>query len=154
LASSSHETTNALSCLLSCTLSSLHSTPTKLISAKHSSIILTTSWGMSEHAQALMISTKVHAMFGITLMLAGLTRIIEICFFAPPSSPSSSLSSHSSSSSQADDDSISDRTVAEGVMPSPRRPSFVPNGPKEQVGRVFRHLPPFVSSLHPTLYRC
>ncbi|KAJ4489069.1 hypothetical protein C8R41DRAFT_954626 [Lentinula lateritia] len=46
-------------------------------------IIILTGWAMSEHAQALMISTRVHALFGYTLGLAGVTRIIEICFFVP-----------------------------------------------------------------------
>ncbi|EKM81790.1 hypothetical protein AGABI1DRAFT_36578 [Agaricus bisporus var. burnettii JB137-S8] len=46
-------------------------------------IIILTGWAMSDHAQALAISSKVHSMFGRTLMLAGLTRIIEICYFSP-----------------------------------------------------------------------
>lgn len=45
---------------------------------------------MSDHEQAMMISTKVHAMFGYTLMMAGVTRIVEICFFAPSTGSSSS----------------------------------------------------------------
>ncbi|KAF8654668.1 hypothetical protein AX16_003485 [Volvariella volvacea WC 439] len=59
-------------------------------------IIILTGWAMSDHAQALMISTKVHAVFGYTLILAGVTRIIEICFFVPsfaPLPPSSSATS-------------------------------------------------------------
>ncbi len=43
-------------------------------------VIMVTGWGMSGHAQALHLSTEVHKMFGYTLMLAGLTRIIEISF--------------------------------------------------------------------------
>ncbi len=43
-------------------------------------VILLTGWGMSAHPQELPLSTMVHAMFGYTLMLAGLTRIIEISF--------------------------------------------------------------------------
>ena len=43
-------------------------------------VILLTGWGMSAHPQSLELSTHVHAIFGYTLMAAGLTRIIEISF--------------------------------------------------------------------------
>lgn len=43
-------------------------------------VILLTGYGMSGHPQELHLSTMVHAMFGYTLMSAGLTRIIEISF--------------------------------------------------------------------------
>ncbi|EWC45626.1 hypothetical protein DRE_05187 [Drechslerella stenobrocha 248] len=43
-------------------------------------VIFLTGWAMSGHAQHLEFSTKVHAVFGYTLMAAGLTRIIEISF--------------------------------------------------------------------------
>ncbi|WPH00790.1 Hypothetical protein R9X50_00362000 [Acrodontium crateriforme] len=43
-------------------------------------VIFLTGWGMSGHAQHLELSTHVHAVFGYTLMAAGLTRIIEISF--------------------------------------------------------------------------
>ena len=43
-------------------------------------VIFMTGWAMSAHPQSLMISTMVHTAFGYTLMLAGLTRIIEIVF--------------------------------------------------------------------------
>ncbi|WFD31074.1 hypothetical protein MSPP1_002105 [Malassezia sp. CBS 17886] len=43
-------------------------------------IIILTGWGMSGHAQALMISTRIHGLFGHTLMAGGVCRIIEICF--------------------------------------------------------------------------
>lgn len=33
---------------------------------------------MLEHSQALLLSSKMHAIFGITLLLAGLTRILEL----------------------------------------------------------------------------
>jgi hypothetical protein len=39
-----------------------------------------TGYGMSQHGQALEFSTKVHQFFGASLVLAGLCRIIEICF--------------------------------------------------------------------------
>jgi hypothetical protein len=41
-------------------------------------VILLTGWGMSGHPQDLELSTHVHAIFGYTLMSAGLTRIIEV----------------------------------------------------------------------------
>ncbi|KPI42466.1 Protein YTP1 [Cyphellophora attinorum] len=43
-------------------------------------VIIMTGWGMSAHPQELELSTMVHRMFGYTLMAAGATRIIEICF--------------------------------------------------------------------------
>ncbi|KAF5379503.1 hypothetical protein D9615_006482 [Tricholomella constricta] len=99
-------------------------------------IIILTGWAMSEHAQALMISTKVHSTFGHTLMLAGFTRIIEICFFVPKFTPEGS-----------DDDatSTSDQTLAER---SPRFPTPTDSPPTESgkaaASRAFRHLPPFL----------
>ncbi|KAK0466786.1 uncharacterized protein EV420DRAFT_1300036 [Desarmillaria tabescens] len=97
-------------------------------------IIILTGWGMSEHAQALMISTKVHAMFGYTLMLAGFTRIIEICFFSSPTNPEAAV----------EDDNNSDHTLAA------QSPRFSPgiDSPSENsrtsAAKVFRHLPPFL----------
>ncbi|KAF5362445.1 hypothetical protein D9756_002412 [Leucocoprinus leucothites] len=87
-------------------------------------IIILTGWAMSEHAQALAISTKVHATFGRTLMLAGVTRIIEICFFAPKLS------------GDADDDNRSDHTLNVA--------STVESGSTNAASRAFRHLPPFL----------
>lgn len=43
-------------------------------------VMIFTGWAMSEHAQHLMISTKVHAFFGYALMAAGISRIIEVSF--------------------------------------------------------------------------
>lgn len=43
-------------------------------------VLVFTGWAMSEHTQHLMISTKVHAFFGMALMAAGLSRVIEISF--------------------------------------------------------------------------
>ncbi|KAL9055155.1 MAG: hypothetical protein Q9162_003733 [Coniocarpon cinnabarinum] len=43
-------------------------------------VIMLTGYAMSGHPQELHLSTMVHAFFGYTLMLAGLTRIIEISF--------------------------------------------------------------------------
>jgi hypothetical protein len=80
---------------------------------------------MSDHAQALKLSTKVHAVFGYTLMLAGLTRLIEVCFVAPSYTPVDGV-----------EDDSSDHTLAEGAGPE-----------TAAKGRAFRHLPPFVSDI-------
>nr|CAG8441809.1 15569_t:CDS:2 [Entrophospora candida] len=44
-------------------------------------IIISTGFAMSAHQQSSEVSTVIHATFGFTLVSAGLTRIIEICFF-------------------------------------------------------------------------
>ncbi|KAI1790285.1 hypothetical protein LXA43DRAFT_1017323 [Ganoderma leucocontextum] len=88
-------------------------------------IIILTGWAMSDHAQALMLSTKVHAIFGYTLMSAGLARIIEICFVAPKYTQDG-----------ADGDTNSEHTLDASrddhanAITSP--------------SRAFRHLPPFL----------
>lgn len=81
---------------------------------------------MSDHAQALKLSTKVHAVFGYTLELAGLTRLIEVCFIAPSYTPADGV-----------EDDRSDHTLADGA--GTEAAGAVPKG------RTFRHLPPFVS---------
>ncbi|KAF8537549.1 hypothetical protein BDD12DRAFT_744645 [Trichophaea hybrida] len=43
-------------------------------------VIFLTGWAMAGHTQHLPLSTMVHAAFGYTLMAAGLSRILEICF--------------------------------------------------------------------------
>lgn len=64
-------------------------------------------------------------------MLAGVTRIIEICFFSPKAS-----------SSDVDDDNRSDRTLGgTGLHASP-----TDSGTINAASRAFRHLPPFVST--------
>ena len=68
---------------------------------------------------------QVHGVFGHTLMLAGFTRIIEICFFVP-----------SFSSEPSDDGSQSEHTLADGYSSSG----------KVAASRAFRHLPSFVSA--------
>jgi len=88
---------------------------------------------MSEHAQALMISTKVHATFGHTLMLAGLARIIEVCFVPPKHAIEVS-----------DGDAHSDHTLADSGL-------GVGYGGNNDSGKAaaagaFRHLPPLVRS--------
>ncbi|KAA8907655.1 hypothetical protein TRICI_004946 [Trichomonascus ciferrii] len=43
-------------------------------------VMIFTGYAMSQHSQNLMISTKVHTMFGVMLMAAGVARMIEISF--------------------------------------------------------------------------
>jgi len=83
---------------------------------------------MSDHAQAMKLSTKVHAVFGYTLMLAGLTRFIEVCFVVPSYAPTDGV-----------DDDRSDHTLAEGTAGAEAAAAAAH---KE---RAFRHMPPFVS---------
>ncbi|TFY56841.1 hypothetical protein EVJ58_g7391 [Rhodofomes roseus] len=86
-------------------------------------IIILTGWAMSEHAQALMISTKVHSTFGHTLMLAGVARIVEVCFIVPKYTPLEEGDGHS------------EHTLAEGKDEGSTAAS---------AGRAFRHLPSFL----------
>jgi hypothetical protein len=81
---------------------------------------------MSEHAQALMLSTKVHAVFGYTLMLAGVTRLTRCASSHPSYTPADGV-----------EDNRSDHTLADGASTE--------SGPASK-GRTFRHLPPFVSN--------
>lgn len=85
---------------------------------------------MSNHAQALMISTQVHSMFGYALMLAGLTRMIEICYYVPKYTQEGSFGDEM--------DSSSEHTLGDGYP-------GVPSSGKNVSGKVFRHLPPYVS---------
>ncbi|KAJ8587578.1 hypothetical protein M405DRAFT_741616 [Rhizopogon salebrosus TDB-379] len=93
-------------------------------------IIILTGWAMSDHAQALMLSTKVHSMFGYSLMLAGLARIIEICFITLPPSP------RAVPPPMNDDDS--EHTLA------PPPPEEIHVTRKANASQAFRHLPPFL----------
>ncbi|KAL7663344.1 Protein YTP1-like C-terminal domain-containing protein [[Candida] zeylanoides] len=43
-------------------------------------LLVFTGWAMSEHVQHSVLSTKVHAMFGLVLMGAGFARVVEISF--------------------------------------------------------------------------
>lgn len=65
-------------------------------------------------------------MFGHTLMLAGLARIIDICFITT-NSPMGSL-----------DDNESEHTLTSGIN------AHGDSRSKAQAARAFRHLPPFV----------
>ncbi|KAG7094232.1 hypothetical protein E1B28_007838 [Marasmius oreades] len=94
-------------------------------------IIILTGWGMSDHAQELMISTKVHATFGYTLILAGVARIIEVCYFVPR------YTSINDSAAIDGDDGGSDHTLAATT-------TEVEGGGKAVAGRAFRHLPSFL----------
>ena len=87
---------------------------------------------MSNHAQALELSTKVHTFFGYTLILAGITRIIEVCFVAPRFEKDSIPSS-------SDSDRHSERTLAlsGSVLGSENQ--------LLSIAHAFRHFPPFVS---------
>ncbi|KZT69285.1 hypothetical protein DAEQUDRAFT_726869 [Daedalea quercina L-15889] len=87
-------------------------------------IVILTGWAMSEHAQALMLSTKVHSVFGYTLMLAGVARIIEVCFIVPKYPPLEEGDSHS------------EHTLADGG-----KDEVATAG---SAGRAFRHLPSFL----------
>lgn len=72
-------------------------------------------------------------MFGYTLMTAGLTRIIEICFFPSPSAtqPAGMVMS------TTDDEINSDHTLHD------ERPALQ-HSKKEKTIWAFRHLPPLV----------
>ena len=61
-------------------------------------------------------------------MLAGFTRILEVCFFVP-----------SYTSEISDDDNTSEHTLAEGVNPRSALTG------KAAAARSFRYLTPFVS---------
>jgi len=86
---------------------------------------------MSEHAQVLMLSTKIHATFGNTLMLAGVARIVEICFV--PNQPAEV----SGAGDRGNDYTLSD--------PGPDLGYVVNDGRrKAPAAKAFRHLPPFL----------
>ena len=70
-------------------------------------------------------------MFGTTLMFAGFTRIIEVCFFVP---------SYATTSDLAEDDDTSEHTLADGTAGLSRGVSA-----KTAAARSWRHLTPFVS---------
>lgn len=65
-------------------------------------------------------------MFGYTLMLAGLTRIIDICFVT------------TTSSTELLNDNESEHTLTSGINAHGEAKS------KAKAARAFRHLPPFV----------
>lgn len=67
-------------------------------------------------------------MFGHTLMLAGFTRILEVCFFSP-----------SYASNTSEDDNTSEHTLSESAPPRTALTG------KAAAARSFRYLTPFVS---------
>jgi len=95
-------------------------------------IIIMTGWAFSEHAQALMISTRVHAIFGTTLMLAGAARIVEVSFIVPKFAPLPDTGN------VTPDDNHSEHTLADGV------PSSGSSAALNKSAQAFRHLPPFL----------
>lgn len=86
---------------------------------------------MFQHVQELMISTKVHIAFGYTLILAGVTRVIEICFLPTKSA-----------SAVPDGDGHSEQIFADAGSGS--EVSGSSDGEKISAPEAFRHLPPFV----------
>lgn len=89
---------------------------------RHFSVIIT-GWAFGGHAQALMFSTMVHAVFGYTLAVAGITRIIEVCFIAHK-----------------------DTTLGPwGGDSNEMAPRETPTSGGVSPLRAFRYLPPFVS---------
>lgn len=75
-------------------------------------------------------------MFGNTLMMAGLARIIEVCYFAPRYEPLAA-----SGAVSLGDDNSSEHTIGE-ARADDDKPSKVAGSD------AFRHLPPFVSLSH------
>lgn len=84
-------------------------------------IIVITGWAFGGHAQALMFSTMVHTVFGHTLALAGIARVIEVCFVAHKDTTPSLWGD------DADDVTPRGTPTTNGVSPL----------------RAFRYLPPF-----------
>ncbi|KAJ3551229.1 hypothetical protein NM688_g4825 [Phlebia brevispora] len=97
-------------------------------------IVIITGWAFSNHAQALMISTNVHAMVGYTLMMAGVTRIIEVCFIAPKYTPLPETA--------VADDNRSEHTLTDNTS----------NASAWQTSKAFRHLPPFLLTASGVLF--
>ena len=85
--------------------------------------VIITGWAFGGHAQALMFSTMVHTVFGYTLAVAGITRIIEVCFVAAKDTTPSLWGD------DADDAGPRGTPTSSGISPL----------------RAFRYLPPFVS---------
>ncbi|KXS19701.1 hypothetical protein M427DRAFT_41608 [Gonapodya prolifera JEL478] len=46
-------------------------------------VVAITGWGMAGHGQFSEMSTHIHSTFGMTLVAAGVARVIEVCFVAP-----------------------------------------------------------------------
>ncbi|KAF9646362.1 hypothetical protein BDM02DRAFT_3271035 [Thelephora ganbajun] len=84
-------------------------------------IVIITGWAFCGITQVLMFSTMVHTAFGYTLAVAGVTRIIEVCFIA-----------HKDTTLSPWEDGISDTAPVE----TPTNGGISPL-------RAFRYLPPF-----------
>lgn len=94
---------------------------------------------MLEHSQALLLSSKMHAIFGITLLLAGLTRILEL-FLVPllqlrTGFQAATLSEADQRNAQSD--ALADISAIEHIRPLvrvlPLHILFVSNGPLKAV---------------------
>lgn len=72
-------------------------------------------------------------------MSAGLARIIEICFVAPPKSQETPPS--------IDDDSNSDHTLADPLTPVASFHTTKKDLPSSNAVQAWKHLPPFVSTV-------
>ena len=97
-----------------------------MLTLKHMNSIILIDYAMSDHwhAQALKLSTKVHAVFEYTLMLASLTCLIKVCFVVSLYAPIDGM----------EDDRL-DHTLTDGTS--------LEASPK---GHAFRHMPPFIST--------
>ncbi|KAG2011927.1 cytoplasmic protein [Coprinopsis cinerea AmutBmut pab1-1] len=105
-------------------------------------ILIVTGWAMSDHAQDLEISTKVHGMFGRTLILAGLARLAEVCYFYPHYKPLVPSPPPEAMAAAISDDTSSEHTLAEGDSAHLRKDDK--NRAKLAASIAFRHLPPFL----------
>lgn len=104
-------------------------------------VMIVLGWSVSEHAQHLELATKVHEMFGKSLMLAGLARLIEVCYFAPRFKPPPAPE-------PLEDDASSEHTLAESHT-SIATKIVNDNEDDEKASRQaaaesWKHLPPFL----------
>lgn len=99
-------------------------------------IIGITGWAMSGHAQALMLSTMVHALFGYALMAAGIARIIEVCFVLNDRPTGESDTSPDPNSTQPHE--------ALTASSPPRQPEELRGRTEWSPVRAFQFLPPWL----------
>lgn len=84
---------------------------------------------MLEHSQALLLSSKMHAVFGMTLSLVGLSRILEL-FLVPLLQLRSSFSITAASEGDGKEtqpDSLADISAVEHIRPLVRILLFTPS---------------------------
>lgn len=81
-------------------------------------------------------------MFGRTLVLAGISRIVEVCYFVPrfkPLPPSEAVT----------DDAASEHTLAESCMSTlGKEDEQDEKANKRAASEAWRHMPPFVRVYH------